>query len=108
MPSPDSGCDFRMTTTGETKGLSPRTLQAYAGDWALFTDWCTTTGNWELPADPDTVTRFLSDCPAAPSTLRRRVAAIDHHHRAAGYPGPGESVMVRTALSPTPWTSPRR
>jgi hypothetical protein len=87
-----------MTTTGEPMVLSPRTLRAYAGDWALFTDWCTAAGMWVLPADPDTVTRFLGDCPAAPSTVRRRVAAIDHHHTAAGHQRPGESTAVRTAL----------
>ena len=72
-------------TTEEPKELSPHTMRAYAGDWALFTDWCTTTGHRELPADPDTVTRFLGDCSAAPSTLRRRVAAIDHHHTVRGF-----------------------
>ena len=56
------------------------------------------TGSRELPADPDTVARFLGDCPAAPATLRRRVAAIDHHHTAAGHPRPGESAAVRAAL----------
>ena len=60
--------------------LAPRTVRAYAGDWALFTDWCHTTGGWVLPADPATLVAFLADCPAAPATLRRRVAAIDHRH----------------------------
>ncbi len=81
-----------------TTTLSPATVRAYAGDWALFTDWCRTTGGWELPADPDTVRFFLTDCPAAAATQRRRVAAIDHHHSTAGYPRPGESPMVRAAL----------
>lgn len=86
------------TTGGEPRTLSNRTLRAYAGDWALFTDWCTSIGGGELPADPDMVTRFLRDCAAAPSTLRRRVAAIDHHHVGAGLPRPGESPTVRAAL----------
>src|SRR5664279_6405381 len=43
-----------------------------------------------------TVVDFLSSCPAAPATRRRRVAAIDHHH--AGLARPGESVVVRAAL----------
>ena len=73
------------------QALSPATVRAYAADWALFTDWCEVTGEWELPADPDTVLFFLTDCPAAPATQRRRVAAIDHHHTTAGYPRPGES-----------------
>jgi len=31
--------------------------------------------------DPDTIIRFLGQCPAAPATLRRRIAAIDYHPR---------------------------
>ncbi|MGS0684582.1 hypothetical protein ACVBEQ_05435 [Nakamurella sp. GG22] len=80
------------------QALSPRTVRAYAGDWDLFTDWCHTVGEWELPADPDTVLFFLTDCPAAPATHRRRVAAIDHHHTTSGYPRPGESPAVRAAV----------
>jgi hypothetical protein len=87
-----------MTTTGEPKVLSPRTVRAYAGDWALFTDWCASTGESALPADPATVARFLGGCPAAPATLRRRVAAVDHQHTAAGHPRPGESAAVRAAI----------
>jgi hypothetical protein len=70
----------------------------YAAVWALFVDWCTVTGEQHLPADPGTVVAFLIGCPAAPGTQRRRVAAIDHRHTAAGYPRPGESAAVRTAL----------
>ena len=57
----------------------------------MFTDWCAATGNQALPAVPDTVLEFLTACPAARSTQRCRVAAIDHHHAAAGVAKPGES-----------------
>jgi len=93
-----------MTTTTDTstdepaRVLSARTRAAYAGDWALFTDHCAVNGSPALPADPGTVVDFLSSCPAAPATRRRRVAAIDHHHTAHGYQRPGESVAVRAAL----------
>jgi len=93
-----------MTTTTDiriaapARVLSARTRSAYASDWALFTDHCAVTERPTLPASPDTLVDFLSSCPAAPATRRRRVAAIDHHHAGAGYPKPGESVAVRTAL----------
>ena len=86
------------STDGPARALSARTLRTYAADWALFTDWCTATGTTALPADPRTVVDFLPGCPAAPETLRCRVAAIDHHHAAAGLDRPGESVAVRAAL----------
>src|SRR6478752_6195902 len=70
----------------------------YAATWSLFTDWCAVTGHRELPADPATVVAFLTGCPAAPETHRRRVAAIDHRHTTAGHPPPGRSAAVLAAL----------
>ena len=64
-------------------------MQTYRQDWALFTDWCAATGNQALPAAPDTMLRFLIDCPATRSTQLCRVAAIDHHHAGAGLPKRG-------------------
>src|SRR5664279_3785059 len=92
-----------MTTTTGTapsaaRVLAVRTRAAYASDWALFTDHCAVNGSRALPADPHTVVDFLDSCRAAPATRRRRVAAIDHHHTAAGYQRRGESVLVRAAL----------
>ena len=78
--------------------LSARTRRTYAADWALFTDWCAATDTTALPADPRIVVDFLTGCAAAAATQRCRVAAIDHHHAAAGLPKPGESVVVRAAL----------
>jgi len=63
---------------------------------AMFTDWCTSTGTRELPADPGTIAEFLRHCPAALATLRRRVASIDHQHITAARPE--ESAAVRAAI----------
>jgi len=87
-----------IITDGSARVLSVRTLRTYAADWALFTDWCAATDTTALPADPRDVVDFLQGCPAAPATLRCRVAAIDHHHAGAAYPKPGESVAVRAAV----------
>jgi len=70
------------------KVLSARTVAGYAADWALFTDWCTATNHISLPADWTTIVAFTAACPGAPATVRRRLAAIAHHHRAAGYAAP--------------------
>jgi len=70
------------------KALSANTRAGYAADWALFTDWCTATNRIPLPADWTTVIAFTASCPGAPATIRRRLAAIAHHHRTAGQPAP--------------------
>ena len=68
--------------------LSARTVAGYAADWALFTDWCSATGTTPLPANWPTIEAFTAGCPGAPATIRRRLAAIAHHHRTAGHPAP--------------------
>ncbi len=81
------------------KLLSRSTRAGYTADWALFTDWCTATGHTPLPADWATIVGFTAGCPGAPATLRRRLAAITHHHRAAGHLPPVDSAVTeRTAL----------
>ena len=70
------------------KVLSRNTQAGYAADWALFADWCTATDHTPLPADWPTILAFNAACPGAPATIRRRLAAIAHHHRAAGHQPP--------------------
>ena len=70
------------------KVLSASTRSGYAADWSLFADWCTATNHTPLPADWATIQQFNTGCPGAPATTRRRLAAIAHHHRAAGHPAP--------------------
>ena len=81
-------------TSAPVKVLSTNTQAGYAADWALFTDWCTATDNTPLPADWATMTAFTAGCPGAPATIRRRLAAIAHHHRAADLPAPADPRQV--------------
>jgi hypothetical protein len=82
------------------KLLSPATRAGYAANWALFTDWCTATNRTPLPADWATITEFTAGCPGAPATLRRRLAAITHHHRTAGHPPPADPVVNEKSALP--------
>jgi len=82
--------------------LSPSTGRSYANIWGLFVDWCDVAGQEPLPADPTTVLGFLTECPAAGATQRRRVIAIDHRHVAAGLPPPGADPRVRAAVGRPP------
>ena len=83
-----------------TDTLVRRLPRSYRGDWRLFTDWCAAVDAAALPASPLTIARFLSFEPGlSRATLRRRVSAINHVHRAAGYIPPGTVTAVRALLS---------
>ena len=75
---------------------------AASAEWALFADWCAVTGHDPLPATPETVLMFFSDCPAAAGTLGRRLTAIDAAHRAAGVTPPERTRQIRDALRGRP------
>ena len=70
---------------------STATRKAYASDWVIYTAWCAGLHMAPLPASPAQVAIFAADQADAglnPSTIVRRVAAIGHYHRAAGFPAP--------------------
>jgi hypothetical protein len=96
-----------MPETESAEVTPSRVPSGYTAIWALFTDWCAATGHPALPADPATVTAFLTDCPAAPETRRRRVAAIDHHHTTTRHAPPGRFPAVRAALGRPTGQPPR-
>ena len=75
------------------KALSANTRAGYAADWTLFLDWCTATNSTALPAEWATIESFAVACPGAPATIRRRLAAIAHRHRAAGYQPPADPAL---------------
>jgi len=69
---------------------SEATLRAYRADWRHFQEWCQGKGFPFLPASPDTVGLYLGEAASThrPSTLARRLTAINKVHRAAGHPPP--------------------
>lgn len=70
----------------------------YRYDWVLFQDWCRAAELACLPAAPSTLALFLAEHPAAASTQRARVTAINWHHDHAGLPAPGRSDTIRDVL----------
>lgn len=66
---------------------SAATLKAYEDDWRDFTAWCAVVGEAALPAEPETIGRFLADRAGTlkPSTLEGRLSAIFVRHRQAGF-----------------------
>ncbi|MCD2118320.1 MULTISPECIES: hypothetical protein [Rhodococcus] len=73
----------------------------YRHDWALFADWCAAADHRPIPATPDTLALFLHEHPAATSTQRRRLSAINAVHTGHGYPAPGRTETVRRHLDTT-------
>ena len=69
------------------QALSENTKRAYASDWRAFCAWCEAGGVAALPAAPVVIAGHLASLAKAlgRSGLRRRLAAIAHHHRQAGH-----------------------
>jgi site-specific recombinase XerD len=69
------------------RALSDNTKRAYESDWRAFSSWCEVGGIPPLPAAPVVVAGYLASLAQTlgRSGLRRRLAAIAHHHRAAGH-----------------------
>lgn len=79
---------------------SDATRRAYASDVLAFKGWCDSMGLEALPATPETVVLFISgNATLRPSTLTRRLAAIRHIHKEAGFASPADAEIVKSALS---------
>ncbi len=65
------------------KASAPATLRAYKADWAHYAAWCADAGFVPVPAEPATVGAYLASMATthAPTTIRRRMAAIGKMHR---------------------------
>lgn len=75
------------------------TRRAYRSDWSDFTAWCEARGVSALPASPETLTLYLTDRAETckPSTLQRRLVAINLAHRTADCSSPTTAAPVREA-----------
>jgi integrase len=65
------------------KAAAPATLRAYKADWTHFAAWCAEHGFVPVPAEPATVGAYLASLAGshAPTTIRRRLAALGKMHR---------------------------
>ena len=62
---------------------APATLRAYKADWTHYAAWCAAKGFTPVPAAPATVGAYLASLgdSHAPTTIRRRLAALGKMHR---------------------------
>ena len=76
---------------------APNTLRGYRSDWSEFTGWCTARGDDPLPAEPATISGYLTDLARAGAkvgTMARRLSAIRFAHQMAEQPDPTRAARV--------------
>ncbi len=80
--------------------MSAATQRAYRADWAHFAAWCLGRGREPIPAAPETVAAYLQSMrrSRAPSTVRRRLAALGCMHRFNGAEWDPGHPLIRAAL----------
>lgn len=85
---------------------APETRRGYRIDWTHFSNWCNRQKRTALPATPETVALYLTDCAATakPATLQRRLTSISQAHSAAGY----SDSPTKTAIVRSVWQGIRR
>ncbi len=79
---------------------SDNTLRAYASDFRLFQVWCVHRGLSFLPAEPETLGRFIESQAEThkPSTVCRRLVAISRVQKLFGFGDPTDNEDVRLTL----------
>ncbi len=79
---------------------APNTLRGYAADWRDWTAWAAANGVTALPARGADVAAYVaySARTKAPSSLRRRLAALAAAHRAAGHDDITKDQTVKAVL----------
>lgn len=83
--------------------MADNTKAAIASDLSCYTEWCARERRAALPADPETLVRYIQMLERRghkPSTLARRIASLATVHRLVGMGdgAPTNAPMVRAAL----------
>lgn len=88
-------------TTAEARYVeaarAANTVRGYRADWTDFTTWCAEHGHAPLPADPATLTGYLTALAARGlkvGTLSRRLSAITFAHTVHDLPDPTTNARV--------------
>jgi integrase len=82
------------------EAYAPATIAAYQADCAHFEQWCAADGRIALPADLDTITRYIvaHGEKLGRATLARRLVGIGFAHRVAGESWVGTHPLVKATL----------
>jgi integrase len=115
-PAPTASVVSLATATDRfaLNAKSAMTQRCYRSDWLAFTAWCRKAPLTPLPATPETVAQYLSQCALdglSASTIGRKVAAISYAHRLKRLESPCRDERVRTVVAGirrSVGTAPRR
>jgi hypothetical protein len=82
-PTPAGQAALETARALARQANAPATLRAYKADWTHYAAWCGAKDFVPVPADPKTVGAYLASLAEthAPTTIRRRLAAIGKMHR---------------------------
>jgi len=82
-PSAAGAAALAAAATLARQAAAPATLRAYKADWTHFAQWCADKGFVAVPAAPAVVGAYLASLADshAPTTIRRRLAALGKMHR---------------------------
>jgi integrase len=82
------------------KAASPATLRAYRSDWQHYKSWCEECGFEPTPSSPKTVGAYLASLATtkAPTTIRRRLAAIAKMHKFNNWPWNSSDLYIQDRL----------
>jgi integrase len=82
------------------KASAPATLRAYRSDWQHYKIWCEKCGFEPTPSSPETVGAYLASMAEtkAPTTIRRRLAAIAKMHKFNNWPWNSSDLHIQERL----------
>jgi integrase len=88
VPTAEGRNALELAQAFARQAAAPATLRAYKADWQHYAAWCARSGFVPVPAEPATVGAYLASLAEshAPTTIRRRLAAIGKMHRFNGLP----------------------
>jgi integrase len=82
--------------------LAERTIETYASDWRLYSNWCASAGREPLPSSTDTINLYVTQLLDGHKvkTVRRHLWAILNQHRLHGFTPPdftkSKAILVGT------------
>jgi integrase len=98
--TPQGEAALRMSDEYARKATSPATLRAYRSDWQDYKSWCAECGFEPTPSSPETVGAYLASLAQtkAPTTIRRRLAAIAKIHKFNNWPWNSSDLHIQDRL----------